>query len=179
MRIIGGSHKGRVIQTPRDLPVRPTTDFAREAIFNVLHNRFELPSCLVLDLFSGTGLISLEFASRGAASVTSVEKHGRCCAHIKKTLALFDFPVHLVKADVFDFLQQATGSYHLIFADPPYDMGREEEIHKLVFDRMLLEPSGWLILEHGKGKDLSGLPGFLQERNYGGVYFSIFSREEA
>lgn len=174
MRIIGGTHKGRIIATPRDLPVRPTTDFAKEALFNILQNRFELNGLKVLDLFSGTGHIAIEFASRGAAEVSSVDKHPRCVAFQHKTLRQLNLQVQVIRADVFEFLKQSKGPYDLIFADPPYDLDTIPEIHRLVFEAALLKPGGWLVIEHGQGTKLSELAHHVQERRYGGVFFSIF-----
>lgn len=176
MRIIGGTHKGRILSVPRDLPVRPTTDFAKEALFNILQNRFDLSEMNVLDLFSGTGHISFEFASRGSQKICSVDQHPRCLAFQKKTKDEFSFEMDLVKDDVFEFLKHCSTGFDLIFADPPYDLPNIEEIHRLVFSRHLLKPGGWLILEHGKGNELSKLSQHLQERRYGGVHFSIFEQ---
>lgn len=174
MRIIGGTHKGRVLSVPRDLPVRPTTDFAKEALFNILQNRFDFTSLKVLDLFSGTGHISCEFASRMAQKVCSVDKHPRCVAFQRKTIAELQLQTELVRADVFEFLANCHPGFDIIFADPPYDLPNMDEIHRLVFNRQLLLPGGWLIIEHGQGNDLSPLSHHLQDRRYGGVYFSIF-----
>lgn len=174
MRIIGGTHKGRIIATPRDLPVRPTTDFAKEALFNILQNRFDFNGLEVLDLFSGTGHIALEFASRGAAEVNSIDKHPRCVAFQKKTLHQLKLKVNVMRADVFEFLKQSKVPYDLIFADPPYDLDNIPDIHQLVFEAALLKPGGWLVIEHGQGTALSNLAHHIQERRYGGVFFSIF-----
>ncbi len=175
MRIIGGTHKGRVIKTPRDLPVRPTTDFAKEALFNILQNRFDLANCTVLDLFSGTGHISFEFASRGAQGVVCVDKSSKCLSFIKSTAEAFGFQLSLVRDDVFDFLKHHKSSYDVIFADPPYDLKNIEEIHHLVMTNSLLKAGAWLIIEHGEKTSLTQLQHFKEQRRYGGVNFSIFA----
>jgi 16S rRNA (guanine966-N2)-methyltransferase len=175
MRIIGGTHKGRVIKTPRDLPVRPTTDFAKEALFNILQNRFDLPDCSVLDLFSGTGHISFEFASRGGQRIVCVDKSNKCLAFIRATSESFGFQLSVVRDDVFDFLKHDTNAYDIIFADPPYDLKNIDEIHRLVFAQNLLKAGAWLIIEHGERTTLKHLDHFIEQRRYGGVNFSIFA----
>jgi len=179
MRIIGGSHKGRVIKTPRDLPVRPTTDFAKEALFNILQNRFNLQDCNVLDLFSGTGHISFEFASRGVKRIVCVDKSSKCLSFIRTTSEVFGFQLSVVRGDVFDFLKRDTNSYDIIFADPPYDIKNIEDIHRLVYTQKLLNPGAWLIIEHGERTSLKHLDQFVEQRRYGGVNFSIFSAASA
>lgn len=174
MRIIGGKYKGRAIKTPRDLPVRPTTDFAKEALFNILNNRMDLDGIRVLDLFSGTGNISLEFASRGAVSVEAIDKNSRCAAFLRSEAAKLDLPVHTVKEDVFRFLGHGTSAYDLIFADPPYDLAGIEKIPELVFGKSLLKDGGILIVEHGPSTRLQELPHFTEHRKYGNVNFSFF-----
>ena len=178
MRIIGGSQKGRAIKVPHDLPVRPTTDFAKEALFNILHNRFDLESLEVLDLFSGTGHISLEFASRGSKQVWSVDKHFKCAGFLKSISKELGLNIHAMKGDVFDFLKSNKSAYDLIFADPPYALPEIPEIHRLVFDNHLLKPGGLLIIEHGARTPLSHLSGFEQQRKYGNVNFSFFVSPE-
>lgn len=175
MRIIGGTHKGRVIKTPNNLPVRPTTDFAKEALFNILQNRFDLSDCNVLDLFSGTGHISFEFASRGVQQMVCVDKSNKCLGFIRATSEAFGFQLSVVRDDVFDFLKNNTNGYDIIFADPPYDLKNIEEIHQLVFAQKLLKPGAWLIIEHGERTSLKHLSHFIEQRRYGGVNFSIFS----
>ena len=168
MRIISGIHRGRVIQPPKNLRARPTTDFAKENLFNVLNSHLEIEGLDVLDLFSGTGSISYEFASRGAASVVSVEINAVHHQYIRNTAKSFGFTnIHPVKAKQFD----------IIFADPPYDIEGSETIPAAVFDRHLLREGGWLILEHSKNLDVSRYPGFAESRSYGSVHFSIFKRD--
>ncbi len=177
MRIIGGTHKGKIIKVPKDLPVRPTTDFAKEGLFNILTNKIDFEGLTVLDLFSGTGHISMEFASRGAGSIVAVDKHFKCTGFLKSISKELKFNIQAIKSDVFDFLNNAHSDYDLIFADPPYDLPNIPEIHQLIFKNTLLRPGGMLIIEHGQKTDLSGLQGFLEHRKYGNVNFSFFKRE--
>lgn len=176
MRIIGGQYKGRSFSLPKGLPVRPTTDFAKEGLFNILNNRIDLDGTTVLDLFSGTGHISLELASRGAASITAVDVHMKCVGFLRSAASELKAPIQTVKSEVFSFLKSAHGSYDLIFADPPYDLPNIPEIHQWVFDRNLLNTSAWLIIEHGPRTNLSALAGFKDQRKYGNVNFSFFQR---
>lgn len=177
MRIIGGLHKGKVIKVTKDLPVRPTTDFAKEGLFNILSNKIDFEGLKVLDLFSGTGHISLEFGSRGAQHLVAVDKHFKCVGFLKSMSRELKLPILVTKADVFEFLQKASASFDLIFADPPYDLPNIAEIHRLVFQNNLLAKDGLLIIEHGSKTDLSALPGFTALRNYGNVNFSFFELE--
>ncbi|MBX3163093.1 MAG: 16S rRNA (guanine(966)-N(2))-methyltransferase RsmD [Bacteroidetes bacterium] len=176
MRIIGGTHKGKQIKTPKDLPVRPTTDFAKEALFNILANKIDFENVSVLDLFSGTGHISLEFASRGSSNSVSVDKNFKCARFLKSVSQELHFNINTIKADVFDFLKTAHLKFDLIFADPPYDMPNIADIHQLVFENNLLNEHGMLIIEHGAKTKLENLPHFSQHRKYGNVNFSFFER---
>lgn len=176
MRIIGGSHKRRVIHAPESLPVRPTTDLAKEALFNVLNNHFDFEGLNVLDLFAGTGNISFEFASRGAAQVVAVDQHFRCVAFIEeisRKLPLENLKV--IRADVFRFLGYAQQGWDIIFADPPYDMKEIEKIPQVVFGRELLAPQGWLIVEHPVEISFENHERFMEKRKYGKVNMSFFS----
>lgn len=175
MRIISGTHKGRLLHPPKNLPVRPTTDFAKESLFNILNNYFELDGLKVLDLFCGTGNISFEFASRGCGHIIAIDNQFTCCNFVKKTVADLNMrQIQVMKADVFTFLKKAASAFHIIFADPPYDLERIPELPELVFEKKLLKPDGWLIVEHGPHTDLSALPHFKEKRTYGNVNFSIF-----
>lgn len=175
MRIISGTCKSRQIHAPKNLPVRPTTDLAKEAIFNVMVNHFDLESVRVLDLFAGTGNISYEFASRGAAGVTSVDKNLYCVEFIRKTARDLHFDALLAfRADAFKYLANTGETYDIIFCDPPFDMEAVEEIPALVFKHQRLKPEGWLIVEHSRDHDFSHVPHFYQWRKYGKVNFSIF-----
>jgi 16S rRNA (guanine966-N2)-methyltransferase len=174
MRIIGGFHKGRVIKAPAGLPVRPTTDFAKEALFNILTNRVDFEELEVLDLFSGTGHISLEFASRGAKKVSAVDVNVKCTSFLRAMSDELKLEISVTKADVFLFLKSCHLKFDLIFADPPYDLPEISEIHHCVFEHKLLKPGATLIIEHGGRTNLSELSHFTESRKYGNVNFSFF-----
>ncbi|WP_347372615.1 RsmD family RNA methyltransferase [Aequorivita sp. Q41] len=178
MRIISGTYKGRRLTAPKNLPVRPTTDFAKEALFNILRVRYYFDELTVLDLFSGTGNISFEFASRGVSNITSVDENHGCIQYINKISEEFSFPIQTIKADVFKYLEKASGEYDVIFADPPYDfeVDQLESIVKTIFEKNMLEAEeGVLVIEHSKMNDLSSLEHFSEARKYGGNIFSFFS----
>ena len=180
MRIISGKYRGRTIVPPRNLRARPTTDFAKENLFNVLVNLIDFEELDVLDLFSGTGSISYEFASREAHSVTSVEVNSVHHNFIRQTARDLKFEnFFAVKANVFLYLKSCTKQFDLIFSDAPYDLEGSEEVIDLVFERGLLREGGILIFEHSKGKDYSAHPRFASLRSYGSVQFSIFEMPEA
>lgn len=175
MRIIGGTLKGLRLNPPKNLPVRPTTDLAKEALFNILQNQVEFDQLNVLDLFSGTGNISLEFASRGALQVIAVDRSIHCINYIKDTARQHYLDkIKTYKADIFKYLQIETQQYDLIFADPPYDMNQIPEIPKLIFEKNLLSPDGLLIVEHQSMQNLSKHPSFVEQRKYGHSSFSFF-----
>lgn len=177
MRIISGTHRGRVIDPPRNLRARPTTDFAKENIFNVLGNMVDFADIDVLDLFAGTGSISYEFASRGAKSVTTVELNAVHYNFIRNTAVRFGFGnLHAVKANVFLYLKNTPHTFDVIFSDAPYDLEDADSVIELVFGRKLLKDGGLLVFEHSKEKDFSDIPQFSQSRRYGSVYFSIFRK---
>lgn len=175
MRIIRGSHRGRKITAPASLPVRPTTDLAKESLFNILENHLYFEDLSVLDLYAGTGSISYEFASRGSRQVIAVDLHPRCVKFISETAARLGFDrLRAVRSSSLGFLQHCNTRFDVIFADPPYDLDGIEEIPRHVFERQLLSPGGWLILEHGQGIGFSGHPNFTESRKYGKVNFSFF-----
>lgn len=176
MRIISGKHKGRRLTAPKHLPVRPTKDMAKEALFNILNNRYYFPDLRVLDLFSGTGNISFEFASREVAQITAVDIEAGCVSYIDKISTQLELGIDAFKNDVFSFLSNHKQQYDIIFADPFYDMEEAEfaKIPELIFDKDLLLEDGVLIIEHSKRTDLSQLPNFSEERKYGGSAFSFF-----
>lgn len=179
MRIISGSHKSRQIRAPKNLPVRPTTDMAKEALFNILVNNFDLEDIVVLDLFAGTGNITYEFASRGALGVTSIDTELRCVDFIRTTSKELGFDQVLsFRSDAFRFLQNSQNQYDIIFCDPPYDMEGIEVIPRIVLEKKLLKENGWLVIEHSKKNKFDEVPGFLQHRHYGSVNFSIFTYPE-
>ena len=176
MRIISGTYKGKRLTAPKKLPVRPTTDMAKEALFNILNNRFYFEELKVLDLFSGTGNISYEFASRGVENITAVDGFQGCVRYISKTAQELGFSIGTIKSDVFKYLQGSADKFDLIFADPPYDFETEQflEIANLVFEKELLLEDGVLIIEHSEHTDLSEHPKFSEQRKYGGSIFSFF-----
>lgn len=176
MRIISGKHKGRHLMAPKKLPVRPTKDMAKEALFNILSNRFYFPELKVLDLFSGTGNISFEFASREAAQITAVDIDMGCIAYIDKITSQLQLGITTVKNDVFSFLSKNTQQFDIIFADPFYDMDEADfaKIPELVFANNMLLDDGVLIIEHSKRTSLNKLPYFKEQRKYGGSSFSFF-----
>lgn len=176
MRIIGGIHKGKKIDVAKGLNLRPTTDFAKEALFNILNNKIDLEQADVLDVFSGTGSISLEMSSRGA-NVTSVDANYACSRFLSDTAKKLDLTITTIKSDVFKFLKNGHNTFDLIFADPPYDLENIADIHKLVYEGNMLKDQGWLIIEHGIKTDLSSLSGFTEHRKYGNVNFSFFTKQ--
>lgn len=176
-RIISGKYKGRRIKAPKKLPVRPTTDMAKEALFNIIRNQFHISSLSVLDLFAGTGNISYEFASRGSHQIVSVDANYGCIQFINKTAEEFEFDtIQTIKSDVFKYLQRASGTYDIIFADPPYDIPFEEfeKIAVLIFNNKLLDTDGTLIIEHSKHTKMDQIIHFVETRHYGGNAFSFF-----
>lgn len=177
MRIISGSHKGKRLTAPKNLPVRPTTDFAKEALFNILNNRFYFPETNILDLFAGTGNIGFEFCSRGSEKVTSVDAHYGCVGYIQKIAEELEFPITTVKADVLKFIHTSNEKFDVIFADPPYNFELDElsELVAKIMDKDMLKDDGLLIVEHTKHLDLSEFPNFEEARKYGGSVFSFFS----
>ena len=177
MRIINGTHRGKIIKVPKGLPVRPTTDFAKEALFNILANKIDFENTSVLDLFSGTGHISLEFASRGSKQITSVDKNIKCVGFLKSICKELNLEVNTIKADVFDFLNKNKMQFDLIFADPPYDLQNISEINQLVFANEILNSKGILIIEHGPKTNLETFPGFTRHRKYCNVNFSFFENK--
>jgi 16S rRNA (guanine966-N2)-methyltransferase len=176
MRIIGGEWGGRRISPPGKMPyTRPTTDIAKEGLFNVIENNLDLENCETLDLFGGTGSISYELASRGARALTIVEKDNAMYDFIKKTSAALGMEnTRLMKMDVFRFLETDTSSYDLIFAGPPYALTNIDDLPRMVFGKGLLKTGGWFILEHTPRNDYKAFEGYRTERKYGTTIFSIF-----
>jgi len=176
MRIISGQHKGRRITAPKKLPVRPTTDMAKEGLFNILNNSFHFNKLNVLELFSGSGNVSYEFASRGAVSVTSVDENVDCVNFIRKTSQELDMKITPIKSDVFKYLERAPIKADIIFADPPYDFDDSQfkKIVDLVFEKQLLNEDGVLIIEHSKHTKMDSVEHFDVGRRYGNSVFSFF-----
>lgn len=181
MRIISGKYKGRRIFPPKGLPVRPTTDMSKEALFNVLNNHFSFEGLKVLDLFAGTGNISFEFASRGSAPITSVDADFGCVKFIKQVAAEYDFDIAVTKSDVFQFLERNKTTYDIIFADPPYGLDQKtfEKVVLTVFEKELLQEDGMMVIEHSKYTKLDHLPHFSFQKSYGGSFFSFFEIENS
>jgi 16S rRNA (guanine(966)-N(2))-methyltransferase RsmD len=166
LRIIGGTYKGRSIPVPRSFKARPTTDFAREGLFNVLANTYHFNDLMVLDLFAGTGSIGLEFASRGAARVDMVEINARTTSFLQRTIRQLGM----------EYLMHCRTSYDLVFADPPYDLEIIPTLPEIVLNAKILVEDGWFILEHGRENSFAHHPQFQELRKYGSVHFSIFER---
>jgi len=181
MRIIGGEHGRRRISPPANMPhTRPTTDVAKEGLFNVVSNNLDIEELKTLDLFGGTGSISYELASRGANDLTIIEKDPKMYEFIKKTvseLKLQNFKV--LKLDVFKFIDQCTDKFDFIFAGPPYALGNIDDLPKLIFEKQLLNAKGWFVLEHTPRNDYKKFPFYATERNYGTTIFSIFIETRA
>lgn len=176
MRIISGIYKGRRISAPGNITARPTTDFAKEGLFNVLNNRIDFEGISMLDLFAGTGGVGIEFVSRGADSVVSVEQNDRQCAFIRKVCQELKIEnLTLIKTDVFKFLKTGHSKYDLVFADPPYDLANLDQIPNMVFAAGILKDDGLFVLEHSAKSDFSQHPNFSEHRHYGNVNFTFFS----
>jgi 16S rRNA (guanine966-N2)-methyltransferase len=176
MRIIGGTHGGRRINPPTKMPyTRPTTDIAKEGLFNILQNMIDFEGIQSLDIFGGTGSISYELASRGAAELTIIERDKNMAAFIKKTAAEFGFSnIKLVQLEVFKFLKTCVDQYDFIFAGPPYALVEIDEIPNIIFEKNLLKPEGIFILEHTPRNNYEDHPNFLKVKNYGTTLFSFF-----
>lgn len=176
MRIIGGQYKGRIISPAAGLKARPTTDFARESLFNILNNRVDFESISVLDLFSGTGAVGFEFASWGVEVVHMIEKDSKHISGIRQNIEKIGIknikPVHI---DVKAFLKTCKFKYDIVFADPPYDLGWLSGIPDLVISSGVMKANGFLILEHPKTLRFGDHKSFYEHRNYGSVNFSFFS----
>lgn len=175
MRVITGKYKSRHFDVPRSFKARPTTDFAKENIFNVMNAYIDFEDCTALDLFSGTGCISLELLSRGAKTVVSVEADRDHANFIRQCLTkLGDDTCMLIRGDVFRFVKSCKQKFDFIFADPPYALPNLETIPDLIFEKNLLAEDGVFVFEHGKRNDFSAHPHFVEHRAYGSVNFSIF-----
>ena len=180
MRIIGGEFKGRKFIPPaKNWPTRPTTDFAKEGLFNILQNRLDFSETKFLDLFGGTGNHSYEFISRGCTDVTYVDKFPGCVAFVKKTAAILGIEdrLRIIRGDVFKFVKSTGEQYDYIFAGPPYPLPTIDQIPDHVIDHQILTPGGFLVMEHNPNHDFQDHPCFLEARNYGTTIFSFFAQE--
>jgi len=180
MRIISGKFKGRRFSPPKNLHVRPTTDIARESLFNILDNRVDFEAIHVLDMFAGTGSIGLEFASRGCRHVVALEINSVNYSFVKKTIKEIGVEdvMTIIRCDSFQFAAKTKAKFDIVFADPPYDHKELKSIPDLIFSNQILNPEGLLILEHPKNLDFTDHPQFLEKRKYGHVNFSFFQRKE-
>lgn len=177
MRIIGGTHGGRKINPPAKMPyTRPTTDIAKEGLFNILQHQLDFEGMHTLDLFGGTGAITYELQSRGAAASTIVEKDVQMFAFIKKNLEVLQMlpRVQAIKMDVFSYLNTCTATFDFIFAGPPYALTQIDDLPRLVISRGLLKPDGLFVLEHTPRNQYERFEGFERQRNYGTTVFSFF-----
>jgi len=176
MRIISGKFGGRKINPPHNMPyTRPTTDIAKEGLFNILQNRVQIEGARTLDLFGGTGCISYELASRGAENLTIVEKDPQMLDFIKKNVEMLKIDnVQIMRMDVFQFLNSCNNQYDIIFAGPPYALNTIDDLPRIIVDRKLISPEGYFILEHTPRNDYKKFPGYSFERNYGSTIFSFF-----
>ena len=176
MRIVSGKYKSRRINAPKNLPTRPTTDIAKEALFNILNNLYYFEDLSVIDLFAGIGSISFEFASRGVQNIISVDQHYGCVKFINSIADELDMNINTIKSDVYKFLEKSSAKADIIFADPPYDFEDAQflAISTLIFDKNMLNEGGLLIIEHSKQTDLSENNNFSYAKKYGGSVFSFF-----
>ncbi|HAE14298.1 MAG TPA: hypothetical protein DCG24_08695 [Bacteroidetes bacterium] len=174
MRVISGNLRGRRFQPPAKIPARPTTDIAKEGLFNILSNRIELANTSFLDLFGGTGSISYEMGSRGCSDMLLVEKDPKSAAFIRKQAEEFGLDLQVMQMDVFEYIRSASASYSLIFAGPPYGLPNLDKIPDLIMEKGLLASGGWLILEHNPNHHFDEHPNLKMKRNYGTTIFSIF-----
>jgi 16S rRNA (guanine(966)-N(2))-methyltransferase RsmD len=177
MRIISGSLRGKTINPPANYQARPTTDFAKEGLFNILAGMIDFEETVFLDLFSGTGSISYEMASRGCSDIVAVEMNPANAAFISKTAASLGISgMQVVRHNVFDFLGICTKHFDLVFADPPYAIEGLDTLPQKVLGAGFLADDGWFVLEHGADYDFCGEPGFVKEKKYGNVHFSFFRK---
>lgn len=177
MRIVGGALRGRIFNPPKSFKARPTTDFAKEALFNILQTRFDFSQLRVLDLFAGTGSIGFEFGSRGAKLVHAVEQNYIYCKAMAETARMFQIDAYNVfNANALTYLARTSCTYNLIFADPPYSMNGLEKIPELVLKSRALDQTGMFVFEHSEKFIFSETPYFVEQRNYRGVNFTFFKK---
>jgi 16S rRNA (guanine966-N2)-methyltransferase len=178
MRIIGGALKGRQFHPPHLSPTRPTTDFGKEGLFNVINNNFNFENLRVLDLFGGTGSISYEFCSRGCTDVTTVEIFPKCVSFIRKTASDFRFTgIKIMQLDIFKYIESKPAPFDVIFAGPPYPLPNLATIPDLIFEQQLLIGDGWLILEHNPDHNFEQHPHFYRSKSYGTTTFAVFTNQ--
>lgn len=178
MRIISGKYKGRRISAPSNITARPTTDFAKEGLFNLLNNKIDFEGIAVLDLFAGTGSIGIEFVSRDCKSVISIEQNDRHCSFIRKVCTELKIDnLSLMKTDVFKYINSCHTQFDMIFADPPYELDKIREIPDLIFSNKLLADDGLFVLEHSAKQSFENHPNFTDHRHYGNVNFSFFENK--
>ena len=179
MRITGGNLRGRMIHPPIHLPIRPTTDFAKTALFNILNNYFNFETLFVLDLFSGAGSIAYEFISREALSVTCIDEDINCISFIKKTAADLKMKnLHCLRSDVFQFIKQTELKSDIIFADPPFALEETDHLPEIIFEKKLLKENGWLIIEHQSKRILKSNIKPFDQRKYGNCAFTMYRQQE-
>lgn len=179
MRIIGGKHGGRKFHPPSKMPARPTTDIAKEGLFNILQNSIDFSEIKTLDLFGGTGSISYELASRGCTDLTLIEQDRNLILFIKKNVELLQFEnFKIIQTEVFRYINQCKEQYDFIFAGPPYALSTIDDIPKLIFEKQLLKPNGTFVLEHTPRNQYENYPFFKRCKNYGTTLFSFFSNKE-
>lgn len=176
MRVIGGQWKGRRLNIPsKSWPVRPTTDFAREALFNILDNRLDYHNSSALDLFGGTGIHSIELASRGCLDITYVDRYRESVRFMNTMIQEWQMPITAIQSDVFDFIKKADRQWDYVFADPPYDLKNQEGLVSGITGRLLTN-TGFFVLEHTSKINFTHMPGFMEARNYGQSVFSFFKQ---
>ncbi len=178
MRIIGGKYKSRSIVFNKKIKARPTTDSAKEALFNILENKTDLDEIEVLDLFAGTGSIAYEFMSRGAKKVTCIDQQLSAVKFINEQAEKWSMNIKTIKTNVFPYIVKESKTYDIIFADPPYDHEKAYEIPEIIFNRQLLKNEGWLILEHSKKLNFYKSANFIEQRTYSNVNFSFFNTKQ-
>ena len=174
MRIIDGFLKRRNIQFDKKIQIRPTTDFAKEALFNIITNQYNLKTKKILDLCAGSGNISYEFCSRGALSVTSVDFNSKCIKFMKKQAAIMEIKPNIIECEIIKFLQKIKLQFDIIFADPPYKFKKTKLIHEIIFKKKILIDGGMLIIEHDGSYNFSSFEKYKETRKYGKVHFSFF-----
>lgn len=178
MRIISGKLKGKTITAPKGLPVRPTTDLAKEGLFNILVHEVDFENIDYLELFAGTGSILYEFYSRGTTNITAVDIDKGCIQFIRNTCEQLSIPARIMRCSANEFIKRCTNQYQVIFADPPYEIGRLEELPGWIFNADILSENGMLIIEHPNQYDFSKHAHFYKHKSYGKVNFTFFKKEQ-